>query len=88
MYFVIRIIDSTRILKRSPVSIDNNYCTCKIMTVITKTRLLKLRKNHHPKTEFSDKNSDIFHISAQKHRLWVLTESVLTSTYKLCFYTR
>ena len=27
----------------------------------------------------------IFHISAQKHRLWVLAEAVLTSTHNLCF---
>ena len=27
----------------------------------------------------------IFLISAQKHRLWVLTEAVLTSTHNLCF---
>ena len=37
--------------------------------------------------KFSDKNSDIFLISAQKHRLWVLVraEAVLTSTHNLCF---
>ena len=27
----------------------------------------------------------IFLISAQKHKLWVLTEAVLTSTHNLCF---
>ena len=27
----------------------------------------------------------IFVISAQKHRLWVLDEAVLTSTHNLCF---
>ena len=32
---------------------------------ITKTRLFKYIKISPPKTEFSDKNSDIFHISAQ-----------------------
>ena len=37
---------------------------------------------------FRYKNSDIFHISAQKHRLWVLGEAVLTSTHNLCFLSR
>ena len=55
---------------------------------ITKTRLFKYIENFTTKHwKFSDKNSDIFLISAQKHRLWVLvrTGSVLTSTDNLCF---
>ena len=39
---------------------------------ITKTRLCKYVENFTTKYgKFSDKNSDIFLISAQKHRLWV-----------------
>ena len=30
---------------------------------------------HQKKWKFSDKNFDIFHISAQKHRLWVLVRT-------------
>ena len=45
------------------------------------------RKFHLQKLKlFLIKNSDIFHISDQKHRLWVLvSEAVLTSTHNLCF---
>ena len=42
-----------------------------------------------PKTEFPDKNSDIFHISAQNIDCDTcsnhLAEAVLTSTHNLCF---
>ena len=56
--------------------------------IITKTRLFKYIENLTTKNwKFSDKNSDIFHISAQ-HRLWVLIEAVLTSTHNLCFLSR
>ena len=51
--------------------------------IITKTRLFKYNENFTSKNwKFSDKNSDVFHISAQKHRLWVLvrTASVLVRT--------
>ena len=41
---------------------------------------------HHKNWKFLIKKSDIFHISAQKHRLWVLVEAVLTSTHNLCFW--
>ena len=43
---------------------------------ITKTRLYKYIENFTTKIlKFSDKISDIFHISAQKHRLWVLVRT-------------
>ena len=32
-------------------------------------------KLYHQKCKFSDKKSDIFHIFAQKHRLWVLVRT-------------
>ena len=40
-----------------------------------------------PKTKKKNqmKNSDIFLISAQKHRLWVFVEAVLTSTHNRWF---
>ena len=53
---------------------------------ITKTCLYKyIEKFTTKKGKFSDKKSDLFHIPAQKHRLWVLVrtdlgEAVLTST--------
>ena len=45
--------------------------------VITKTRLFKYIENFTSRNiKFSDKKkSDIFHISAQKHRLWVLVRT-------------
>ena len=43
---------------------------------ITKTSLFKYIENFTTKKwKFSDKNSDIFHISAQKHRLWGLVRT-------------
>ena len=40
-----------------------------------KTRLFKFTENFTTKKQkFSDKSSDIFHISAQKHRLWYSLE--------------
>ena len=60
---------------------------------ITKTSLNKYTENFTTKRwKFSDKNSDIFHISAQKYRLCVLfrtassrysLEPVLTSTHNI-----
>ena len=59
------------------------YIVCKGLSVpilrfigyifcITKTCLFKYTENFTTKNwKFSDKNSDVFHISAQKHRLWV-----------------
>ena len=42
-----------------------------------------------PKTEkFQIVNSDIFHIFAQKHRLWDLAEAVLTSTPQSMFLSK
>ena len=47
-----------------------------IIITITKTPLFKYIENFTTKNwKFSDKNSDIFHISAQKHRLWVLVRT-------------
>ena len=44
--------------------------------VITKTCLFKCTENFTSKNiKFSDKKSDIFHISAQNHRLWVLVRT-------------
>ena len=41
------------------------------LNLITKTRLFKYIENFTTKNwKFSDKNSDFFNISAQKHRLW------------------
>ena len=44
---------------------------------ITKTNLFKYTENYTTKKieKFSDKKSDIFLISAQKHRLWVLVRT-------------
>ena len=67
---------------------------CHVQQDITKTRLFKYTENLTTKKwNFLDKNSDIFHISAQNidcgysleppHRL---TEAVLTSTHNLCFW--
>ena len=58
---------------------------------ITKTRLFKyIEKSTTKEGKFSDKKSDIFHISAQNidcgYSLEALTESVLTSTHNLCFW--
>ena len=51
-----------------------NFC---YLQRITKTRLFKYIKKILPpkKWKFLDKNSDIFLISAQKHRLWVLVRT-------------
>ena len=47
-----------------------------IRALITKTRLFKYIENFTTKNwRFSDKNSHIFHISAQKHTLWVLVRT-------------
>ena len=56
------------ILRSQQLYVINNF--------ITKTRLFKyIQKNFTSKNlKFSDKKADIFHISAQKHRLWVLLE--------------
>ena len=43
------------------------------------------------KRNFLDKTSDIFHISVQKHRLWVLVRialAVLLSTHNLYFFSK
>ena len=49
---------------------------------ITKTRLFKYIENFTTKTsKFSDKNSDIFHILAQKHRLWVLVRTASSKRF-------
>ena len=51
----------------------------------TKTCLFKILKISPPKNwKFSDKNSDIFHTSAQNI---VVAEAVLTNTHNLCFLT-
>ena len=58
---------------------------------ITKTRLFKYIENFASKNiKFSDKQSDIFHISAQNIDCGYslenrLAEVVLTSTHNLCF---
>ena len=57
---------------------------------ITKTRLFKYIENFTTKNwKFSDKNSDIFHISAQNidcgYSLELPGEAVLTSTHNICF---
>ena len=68
---------------------------------ITKTSLFKYTENFTTeKCKFSDKNSDIFHISAQNINCWYSLEpprrggsneypqsgvAVLTSTHNLCF---
>ena len=48
-----------------------------LFTTITKTRLFKYTENLTTKNcKFSDKNSIFFfHISAQKHRLWVIVRT-------------
>ena len=43
-------------------------------------------KFHHQNWKFSDKKSNIFHISAQKHRLWVLVRTALVYPCKPQFY--
>ena len=58
---------------------------------ITKTRVFKYVENFTSKNwKFSDKNSDICHISAQKidckYSLEPPCEAVLTSTHNLCFW--
>ena len=59
---------------------------------ITKTCLFKHTENFtNKKWKFSDKNSDIFHISAQNidscgTRYNRLGDAVLTSTHNLCFW--
>ena len=53
---------------------------------ITKTRLFKYIEIFTTKNwKFSDKNSDIIHISAQNIDCGYLVEAVLTSTHNLCF---
>ena len=59
-----------------------------IHVVITKTRLYSSEplKPHFYTVKLGFTGVYInFLISAQKHRLWVLVESVLTSTHNLCF---
>ena len=56
-----------------------------------KRRLFKYIENFTAKNwKFSDKNSDIFHISAQnidcEYSLESLGEAVLTSNHNLCFW--
>ena len=58
---------------------------------ITKTRLFKYIEHFtHKKGTFADKNSDIFHISAQNIDCWYSLEpprrAILTSTHNLCFF--
>ena len=49
---------------------------------ITKTRLFKYIENSPLKTEnFQMKNSDIFHISAKNHRLWLLVRTALARRF-------
>ena len=60
------------------------------LIAFTKTCLFKYIEIFTTKNrEFSDKNSDIFHISAQNidcgYSLEPPREAVLTSTYNLCF---
>ena len=73
-------------------------CTIiKLTGIAHKEYIRKLRKHAYsnilkillPETyNFQTKNSDLFHIYAQKHRLWYsleLDEAVLTGTDNLCF---
>ena len=55
---------------------------------ITKTLLFKYTENFTTKknSKFSDKNSDIFHISAQNIDCGYLLEPPLTSTHNLYFW--
>ena len=55
-----------------------------------KTRLFKYIENFTTKNwKFSDKNTDIFHISAQNINCGTRTaETVLTSTQKSMFFSR
>ena len=54
---------------------------------ITRTRLFKYTENFTSKNwKFSDKNSDIFLISAQNIDCVYSLEAVLTSTHNLCFW--
>ena len=61
-------------------------CLCIFLDI----SLIKLRKHAYsnilkispPKNEFPNKYSDIFHISAKKHRLWVLVRTASASAKK------
>ena len=68
--------------KLDPVS--NAYNNYDLASTITKAHLFKQIENFTTKHwKFSDKNSDIFHISAQN--IDYRYEAVLTSTRNLCF---
>ena len=68
------------VLYPKPCYIQNRVITNRVIKrlkctyIITKTRLFKYIENFTTKklANFQIKNSNIFHISAQKHRLWVL----------------
>ena len=52
------------------------HAKCLPLLAIMKTSLFKYTENFTTKKwQFSDKDSDLFHISAQKHRLWVLVRT-------------
>ena len=56
---------------------------------IMKTSLFKYTENFTTKKwKCSDKNSDIFHISAQKHRLWVFVRTASCSKHRLWILIR
>ena len=66
------------------------YVMRSVLVHITKTRLFKYIENFTTKKgKFSDKNADIFHISAQNidcgYSLEPHAEAVLTSTHNLVF---
>ena len=73
-------------------------CAGSYLYGISKKTCFTLRKYAYPNTlkisppktgSFQTKNSDIFHISAQKHRLWVLvrTASVISAQNIDCGYS-
>ena len=83
------ILQNTQIYSKGPHQIEwplRKHDFSNILKILSQIK----KKNEN----FQIKNSDIFLISAQKHRLWVLIrtasmrvyEAVLMSTHNLCFW--